>query len=61
MRSADESAASVKNIKALGLNKVREVVHRGHQPLPLTHVLVCGRPRRLVGGFILHGGVALRE
>lgn len=43
------------------LHKVSEVVDGGHQPLPLAGVWILRCSLRLVGGFILHGGVALSQ
>lgn len=47
--------------KGQALNEIGEIVNRGNQPLPLAGVGVGGGAWSLVGGFVLHGGVALSE
>lgn len=45
----------------LSLDKVCEIVDSRHEPLPLAGVRVGSRTGGLVGGFILHGTVALSQ
>lgn len=47
------------NQKGQALNEIGEIVDRGNQALPLAGV--GGGAWSLVGGFVLHGGVALSE
>ncbi len=48
-------------VTRLSLDKVCEIIDGGQQPLPLAGVRVRSRAGGLVGGFILHGGVALGQ